>query len=1803
MMQRVAPCPSSAPENSGAAQSNRIQLYKSRLQSSCSRLFSFPARSVRKYTIAATGLLLLSAPEAAWAACSTLGNTVTCTPGTTQTTRVGNGDPSDNITVNVQDNAQISVGNDNAISLGDNAVINLGVNSRVLNNASGSSGNGRWNAGPNTIEFGSYGQLTIGTGAVVAANGTSNNGEPINVMGTGNVITNYGTVTSRSGAAIWFEDRTAGAGNTVDNYGVIETLLGANANVIGNQAVSNVTFYNRTGATVRGSLSFAGGNDTLILETGSVITGSFNGGGGTNTLSLSGAGNDSLAGDIRNFQTLTKDGTGRWTLTGAIGANGGNAALQVFVNQGTLALTGNNANFNGSVTVNSAGTLEARAQSLPPSILDNGLVRFAQDTAGDYSGVISGTGAVEKALGGTLTLSGTNSYSGGTTINSGTVLISTDANLGAASGGLVLNGGTLGVTADVATARATTVGPLGGGLNAAGGTTLTHNGTISGPGVLSKGDAGTVVLTGTNSYAGGTVINAGTLQVSQDANLGATSGVIGFAGGTLRTTADMATARAGLVSASGGTVETLAGTTLTYNGMLAGPGTLTKTGGGTMVLTAANAHGGTAINGGVVQISSDANLGTAGAAVSFDNGTLRTTQGMTIARPGTLNAGGGTIEVGGNPTLAADSVTITGALTGSGGMTKTGSGRLVLTGNNSYAGPTNVTSGYLFVNGDQSGATGPTTASGANTRLSGGGTIGGDVSITGGALLAPGAEFGQAGTLTIGGDLNLSGDSVLFYNMVDTSVGGPLNDLTVVNGDLVLDGRINVLDQGQNLGPGVYRIINYAGALTNNGLDIGAFTDSNGTTTRALSGFSVQTVVPGQVNLINTTGLSLNYWDGSPPANKNNNVIEGGDGIWYHAGPDALASWTDPTGAVNAPWADGQFAIFIGAPGTVTASNADGQITVSGMQFGVNGYLLQGDPLLLVGSTDTPGESTIRVGDGTGAGGAMTAEIAAPLTGSTLLRKTDAGTLVLSGANSYTGGTRIEGGVVQIASDANLGAAGTGLTLQSGVLRTTADIGSARAVTLSTGGGTFDTLAGTTLSLGSAVTGAGALTKIGDGNLTLLADSSYSGGTTIRAGTLQLGNGGTTGSITGPIIDNGTLLVNRSNQLVLDGVIVGAGSLVQAGTGTTILAADNLFTGTSTISAGTLQLGNGGTTGTVAGPIVDNAALVINRSNDFTLASAISGTGTLTHTGTGRTILTGANSYAGATTVQSGRLYIDGNQSAATGTSTAMSGTRLGGSGIIGGDVVIQDGATLSPGSDSLVPGTLTINGNLTLAPNSSMLYNIMNTVVGGAGNDLTVVGGDLVLDGTVNIVDQGQTLGPGVYRLFNYGGALTDNGLNIGGYTADGSTITRPLTDFIVQTVIPNQVNLINTSGHDLNYWDGSAVANKNDNLIQGGDGTWYAAGPLSTNAWTDPAGSINAPWADGQFAIFLGAPGTVRVSMDDGEIRSSGMQFGVDGYVLVPDEAGDTLTLVSAPDGSGTATLRVGDGTAAGAGMTATIDVPLIGDVLVRKTDAGTLILNGVNTYTGGTRIEGGVVQIATDTALGVPTSQLTLDGGTLRMTSSLDKTRQITLGPNGGTFDTASGTVTTIHTGVEGPGSLGKAGDGTLVLVNDNTYTGGTVISAGTLQIGNGGTTGHINGDIVNNATLVINRSDTKLTPGVISGTGQLIQAGTGTTVLQANNTYTGGTIISAGTLQIGDGGTTGHVIGDILNNSILVINRSDTKLTPALISGTGQLIQAGTGTTCSRPTIPIRAAPRSMQARCRSAMAVRPAASSATCSTTA
>ncbi len=234
---------------------------------------------------------------------------------------------------------------------------------------------------------------------------------------------------------------------------------------------------------------------------------------------------------------------------------------------------------------------------------------------------------------------------------------------------------------------------------------------------------------------------------------------------------------------------------------------------------------------------------------------------------------------------------------------------------------------------------------------------------------------------------------------------------------------------------------------------------------------------------------------------------------------------------------------------------------------------------------------------------------------------------------------------------------------------------------------------------------------------------------------------------------------------------------------------------------------------------------------------------------------------------------------------------------------------------------------------------------------------------------------------------------------------------------------------------------------------------------------------------------------------------------------------------------------------GLSIGVSAAMEGVGALTKLGAGTLTLSGANTYSGGTAVNGGVLATSADANLGHASGPLSLDGGTLRFRTAfnLAATRSIVLNAGGGTFDT-NGFNSSISQGISGSGSLTKAGAGTLTLTGANAYTGGTTISAGTLQVGNGGTSGSVSGNIVNNATLAFNRSDALTYAGNISGSGSLTKAGTGTLTLTGTNTYTGGTAVNGGVLAIGtsDASPTGPSrSAEALSGSIMPV-RSTARL---------------------------------------------------------
>ena len=455
-----------------------------------------------------------------------------------------------------------------------------------------------------------------------------------------------------------------------------------------------------------------------------------------------------------------------------------------------------------------------------------------------------------------------------------------------------------------------------------------------------------------------------------------------------------------------------------------------------------------------------------------------------------------------------------------------------------------------------------------------------------------------------------------------------------------------------------------------------------------------------------------------------------------------------------------------------------------------------------------------------------TTTIATQITGANNVIVTGGGTLALTNTtNNYTGGSQILGGsILRIDSDAELGGPAGALTFGDGTtagtltFAGTTTVGGTRAVTLNAGSQTVNT--GTfTDTIAANVVGTGALVKTGTGTLILTGANTYSGTTTISAGTLQIGNTvaasnifDTTASIaSSAIINNGTLVFNRGDASTANptvtyaGLISGTGQLKQIGANTLILTANNTYTGVTTLSSqtittvvngtstatiyGTLQLGNGGTTGWIGSSSVVNgsgATLAFDRSDNVSWGGVISSSGNVTQLGTGALTFTAANTYSGATTISSGSLVLTGAGAIASSAVTdngvfdfsgitAASATikSLAGSGsvVMGAkNLILTSGATftgvisgtgaltLNSGAETLT-GNNTYTGTTTIASGAILQLGSASTT-GGVGSTLIVDNGNLILSRTDAVVYNGVVSGTGTLNLASTG-MITLNGAN----------------------------------------------------------------------------------------------------------------------------------------------------------------------------------------------------------------------------------------------------------------------------------------------------------------------------------------------------------------------------------------------------------------------------------------------------------
>jgi len=610
-------------------------------------------------------------------------------------------------------------------------------------------------------------------------------------------------------------------------------------------------------------------------------------------------------------------------------------------------------------------------------------------------------------------------------------------------------------------------------------------------------------------------------------------------------------------------------------------------------------------------------------------------------------------------------------------------GTTVLTGNSSvFAGTTTVSGGTLIVANALGGAAsvtggslvvdgtfGGTVVASTGGVVSGAGTIAGNGDFTGGGVLAG----SQGQTLSIAGNVLMDATSV-----VNVALGGaPSDALFDVGGNLTLIGTLNIVDQG-GFGAGIYRLFDYGGVLTGDGMAIGTRPDGV-----AAGSIAIQTSVANQVNLVSAAGSALGFWDGGNAALHDNGAIDGGAGTWRADG----RNWTGADGSFNGPFLPNPtFAVFQTTGGLVTLDASAGAIGITGMQFTADGYAIDGDVITLEGPD---GQTPIRVGDGTLGGAGLTATIASPLSGASALVKHDHGTLILMGSNSYSGGTRINAGVLSISSDLNLGASTGGLTFGGGTLAATASFDTGRAIMLDMAG-RFDVAAGVTLGLDGVVGGWEDLIKLGDGTLVLTGSNTFGGNTVVEAGTLV----GNASSIRGNIASAGTVVFDQGADGVFVGDIGGLnGEMVKRGAG--ILTLD----GTSTLDW-SVEIGGLATAAQRFSGDADiraGAALTFTQSDNAAYGGVLSGAGGFALSGTGTVMLTGDSSaFMGATTVGPGSGLIVGAASggALGGSVTVAAGGLLGGTGTIGsagGAVTVAPGGVHAPG-DSI--GVQTIAGD-----------------------------------------------------------------------------------------------------------------------------------------------------------------------------------------------------------------------------------------------------------------------------------------------------------------------------------------------------------------------------------------------------------------------------------------------------------------------------------------------------------------------------
>jgi len=1217
----------------------------------------------------------------------------------------------------------------------------LQINGQVAGGAGGAGGNGGNNGG------GGAG----GDGVLVLGQNTSTTNSGVVIGGAGGVA---GTATFDNSA----HGGSGGAGiNLVGQFATLQNdgnITGGTAAVGGQGGTGVVTWGGNTivngiGGSISGGLNadgstalaiqFNGTGNALTMFAGSDITGGIDLAAGAQARVFA----QDLDITLDNAITL---GTGS-VLTGDMdGADGlqfsgpisGNGALSV-TGSGTLTLSGTNT-YTGGTSIDSGATLQIGDGGTTGSIVGNvhnqGTLAFDRIDTVSLGGVIDGSGDLEQNGSGTLVLSGVNTYTGSTTINTGTLALSGAGSI-AASSGVAVNG-TFDISGTNSGASVQAISGAGNILLGSKTLTLTNasgsfDGLLSGSGGLSIA-GGSQTLTAAQAYTGTTGISAGATLALTGAGSIASSQVV-TADGTFDVSG----------SASGSSIQSLAGAgsvvlgtkdlTLTqanslFAGVISGSGNVTFAG-GSQTLSGVNTYTGQ------TRIDSGATLSLTGSGSIADssglvnNGTFDIS-GTTGSAAISALTGSGSVLLGAKYLSITNATgTFAGDIAGNGGLTIDG-GTQTLSGANAYIGQTTVSNG-------------------ATLALTGSGSIASSagVLLNGGTLDIAGTSNGASVHLLAGnGNVTLGAETLTLTNGNGTYFGvlSGTGGLTVTGGAQTLagvqayTGATSIGNGGTLALAGLGSIAASSGVANDGMLDISA--TSNGASIRALTGSG--TVYLGAQDL--TLTQASGSFSGS---------IGGTGGVEIGAGTHTLGGSNTYTGATRI---DSGATLALTGSGSIALSSAlsnNGSFDISGAARNVGIQQLSGSGTVQLGTR------TLAVLNAASSFGGVLAGTGGFTVGG--------GTQFLSNVNTYTGLTTVDAGG-SLALSGNGSVAASSGVVANGLFDIASATGGASIASLSGSGGNSQVnLGARTLTLtqaagdfGGTMTGSGNLV-VAHGTQTLSGNNTYTGTTTIQQGaTLALAGAGsiaasggvanagvfdiagtTAGASIKTLSGNGAVNLGAQRLTITnaagtyDGVLSGAGGTLSISGGSLTLTGAQAYTG-ATLVGGTLVLQGNGSVAASSRVLLANGFLDVSAINAGASISSLAGVGGVTIGGQSLT-LTHANDSFGGAIIGTGGLILNGGTQALTGSNTYTGVTTIN-----GGTLAMAGGGTLAPGAAIALNGSgatfdISAAGTQTIAT----LDGVVGSRVALGANSLNLDGGTFAggFAGTGILYKQGATV------------------------------------------------------------------------------------------------------------------------------------------------------------------------------------------------------------------------------------------------------------------------------------------------------------------------------------------------------------------------------------------------------------------------------------------------------------------------------